>query len=184
MLRRNRRAGVNPLVVDAPQHADVERSASAKVWLNRQGNRIDMDARDALMVGTRTDGAKVARPLSPHLQVYRPQLTSALSIMHRITGVGLAVGAGVLVWWLVAAAGSPASFATVQNVLGSWLGRLFLFGWTVALFFHLANGIRHLWWDSGRGLNLPSVYSTGYMTLAATAVLTLGSWVAWYVVRG
>jgi succinate dehydrogenase / fumarate reductase cytochrome b subunit len=143
-----------------------------------------MDARDALMVGTRTDGAKVARPLSPHLQVYRPQLTSALSILHRITGVGLALGAVVLVWWLVAAASSPQYFDTVQSVLGSWLGRLFLFGWTVALFFHLANGVRHLWWDSGRGLNLPSVYRTGYMTLAATAALTLGTWVAWYMVRG
>jgi succinate dehydrogenase / fumarate reductase cytochrome b subunit len=150
---------------------------------NREDDPIAMDARDALMVGTKTDGTKVARPLSPHLQVYRPQLTSALSIFHRVSGCALAVGALVLVWWLVAAAGRPEYFATVQGVLGSWPGRLFLFGWTAALFYHLSNGIRHLWWDSGRGLDLPSVYRSGYIVLGATAGLTLGSWVAWYVVR-
>jgi succinate dehydrogenase / fumarate reductase cytochrome b subunit len=86
------------------------------------------------------------RPLSPHLQVYRPQLTSVLSIMHRLTGVGLSVGTLLLVYWLAAAAAGPDSFAAAQDFVGSFLGRLLLFGWTVSLFFHLCNGIRHLFW--------------------------------------
>src|SRR5258708_21896065 len=95
-----------------------------------------------------------ARPLSPHLQVYRPQLTSVLSITHRATGVALAIGTLLLVWWLLAAATGPEQFAVVQAVLGSWIGRLLLLGWTWALFYHLANGIRHLFLDAGRGLEL------------------------------
>jgi succinate dehydrogenase / fumarate reductase cytochrome b subunit len=117
------------------------------------------------------------RPLSPHLQVYRPQLTSALSIFHRITGVALAVGTLVLVWWLVAAATGPDYFALVQDWIGSWLGYLLLFGWSAALFYHLANGIRHLVWDAGYGFELESVYRSGWAVLAATAGLTLLAWI-------
>jgi succinate dehydrogenase / fumarate reductase cytochrome b subunit len=117
------------------------------------------------------------RPLSPHLQIYRWQLTSVLSILHRSTGVALTIGTLLLVWWLVAAANGPDSFETVQSFLGSWLGLLLLFGWSVALFYHLCNGLRHLWWDTGRGLDLPSVYSSGWTVLIATAVLTIVAWV-------
>src|SRR5262245_31092410 len=95
-----------------------------------------------------------ARPLSPHLQVYRWQLTMSLSILHRATGVGLAVGTVILVWCLVAAATGPEQFAFAQAMLGSWVGRILLFGWTFALFYHLANGIRHLFWDAGYGFDL------------------------------
>src|SRR5260221_6908133 len=84
------------------------------------------------------------RPLSPHLQIYRPQLTSVLSILHRATGILLGVGTLVLAWWVIAAAAGPDAFARVQGFLGSWLGILVLLGWTAALFYHLANGIRHL----------------------------------------
>jgi succinate dehydrogenase / fumarate reductase cytochrome b subunit len=117
------------------------------------------------------------RPLSPHLQVYRWQLTSVLSILHRATGVALSVGAVLLVWWLAAAAAGPAPYAHLQGFIGSWFGLLLLFGWSVALFYHLCNGIRHLWWDTGHGLELDQVYASGWTVLGATAVLTVLAWV-------
>ncbi len=118
------------------------------------------------------------RPLSPHLQIYRWQLTSVLSILHRFSGIALAAGTLLLVWWLVAAAQGPDSYATVQGFLGSWFGRLVLFGWTVALFYHLCNGLRHLWWDTGHGFDLPTVYKTGWAVVAGTGVLTVIVWIA------
>ena len=124
------------------------------------------------------------RPLSPHLQIYRPQLTSVLSILHRGTGVALAVGLLLLVWWLVAAAVGPDAFATVQWFVGSWLGRLVLFGWTFALLYHLLNGIRHLCWDAGWGFELRTVNATGWAVVAGSIVLTLLAWVLGYGVLG
>lgn len=124
------------------------------------------------------------RPLSPHLQVYRPQLTSVLSFMHRFTGAGLAVGTLLLVYWLVAVASGPDAYETAQNLIGSFIGRLFLFGWTVALFYHLCNGIRHLVWDTGRALDLEGVYLGGWLVLIGTAALTLLSWIFGYVAMG
>lgn len=118
------------------------------------------------------------RPLSPHLQIYRWQLTSVLSILHRMSGVALAVGAILLVCWLGATADGPKSYAKFQGFLGSWFGLLLLFGWSVALFYHLCNGIRHLCWDTGRGLELKSVYASGWTVVAATAVLTVIAWIA------
>jgi succinate dehydrogenase / fumarate reductase cytochrome b subunit len=142
-----------------------------------------MDARDALMVGTASDGKPVARPLSPHLQVYRPQITSALSIFHRISGIALGAGTLLLAWWLTAAAGSPAAFARAQGFVGSWLGMLVLFGWTAALFYHFCNGIRHLWWDTGRGLEISQVERSGKLTLVAATALTVLAWVFALVLR-
>jgi succinate dehydrogenase / fumarate reductase, cytochrome b subunit len=118
------------------------------------------------------------RPLSPHLQVYRWQLTSVMSILHRASGVALAAGTILLVWWLGAASDGPGPYAGVQGFLGSWLGRILLFGWSLALFYHLCNGLRHLWWDTGRGLELRSVYASGWAVVAATVVLTLIAWIA------
>jgi len=117
------------------------------------------------------------RPLSPHLQVYRWQLTSVMSILHRATGVALGLGTILLVWWLVAAAQGPEAYAGVQRFLGSWIGLLLLFGWSVALYYHLFNGLRHLWWDTGRGLDLPTVYTGGWTVLIATALLTAITWI-------
>jgi succinate dehydrogenase / fumarate reductase cytochrome b subunit len=117
------------------------------------------------------------RPLSPHLQIYRWQLTSVLSILHRMTGIALAVGAVLLVSWFGSAADGPASFVRFQGFLGSSVGLIVLFGCSVALFFHLCNGIRHLWWDTGRGLDLKSVYATGWTVVAATAALTALVWI-------
>lgn len=117
------------------------------------------------------------RPLSPHLQVYKPQITSVLSITHRATGIALAAGTLLLVYWLAAAASGAAAYASAQAVIGSWLGYLLLFGWSAALFFHLANGIRHLFWDAGYGYDIKTVYSSGYAVLAATAALTILAWI-------
>ncbi len=124
--------------------------------------------------------SKSDRPLSPHLQVYRFQWTMALSILHRITGVALAVGTLLLVWWLVAAASGPEAFATVQGFIGSILGRLLLFGWTLALFYHLCNGIRHLFWDAGYVFELDVAYRSGLAVLGASVALTLISWILGY----
>ena len=124
------------------------------------------------------------RPLSPHLQVYRWQLTSVMSILHRVSGVALTGGALLLVWWLVAAAAGPGAYAQVQWFLGSWLGLLLLFGWTAALFYHLCNGLRHLWWDAGQGFELSSVYASGWIVAGATGVLTVISWIVGLVQWG
>ena len=124
------------------------------------------------------------RPLSPHLQIYRPQLTSVLSILHRLTGIALAVGTLLLVWWLAAAASGENAFADVQAVIGSWIGRLLLLGWSFALFFHLCNGIRHLFWDAGKGFALGTVYATGRAAVAAAVVLTAAAWIWGYATMG
>ena len=118
------------------------------------------------------------RPLSPHLQIYRWQLTSVLSVLHRATGVALSAGTILLVWWLVAAASGPEAYEGVQDFLGSWIGLLLLFGWTVSLFYHLCNGIRHLVWDAGHALDLESTYVGGWIVVGATATLTLVAWIA------
>ena len=117
------------------------------------------------------------RPLSPHLQIYRLPLLAVMSVLHRATGVALAAGLVLLAWWLGATADGPDAYATVQAVLGSLLGRLVLLGFTVALFYHLANGIRHLLWDIGWGFELPQAYASGRVVLAATAVLTAAAWI-------
>ena len=124
------------------------------------------------------------RPLSPHLQVYRPQITSMLSILHRITGVGLGAGTLLIAWWLIAAATGPEAFEMAQAFLGSLFGRLILLGFTWALFYHLCNGIRHLVWDAGYGYDLDSVTKTGWLVLAASVALTALAWVAGYGMRG
>ncbi len=140
------------------------------------------DVRDALMIGTRTDGSPVRRPLSPHLQVYKPQLTSVLSIMNRISGVATSVGTLMMVWWLVASAGSAHAFAVMQAFMGSFVGIILLFGWTVALMYHLVGGLRHLAWDAGYGFDLPQAYASGWAAIIATAVLTVLIWIVALVV--
>ncbi len=118
-----------------------------------------------------------SRPLSPHLQVYRFQWTMALSITHRITGVGLVMGTLLLSWWLIAAATGPSAFARAQAFIGSGLGLLLLFGWTWALFYHLANGIRHLVWDAGCALDLKNAELGAYIVAGASLALTVIAWV-------
>ena len=124
------------------------------------------------------------RPLSPHLQIYRRQLTSVLSILHRFTGIGLAVGLLYLVCWLVAAASGLDAFDKLQTFNGSPIGKLLLLGWSIAFFYHLLNGIRHLAWDAGWGFELPAAYKSGYAVLIGTVVLTLAAWVIGYYQMG
>lgn len=113
------------------------------------------------------------RPLSPHLQIYRPQLHSAMSIFHRITGVALTLGALLVVWWFLAAAAGPGHFAFVDGLLTSWIGTLVMLASLVALAYHFCNGLRHLWWDTGNGFGLDEITRSGQFVLGATAILTI-----------
>ena len=126
-----------------------------------------------------TTGNKTAgnRPLSPHLQIYRWQWTMLYSILHRATGVALGVGTLILVYWLVALSSGPAAFDGAQALVGSVVGRLFLFGWTFALFYHFCNGIRHLVWDTGIGFDLKVAAWTGHMVPVAAGALTMLAWI-------
>ncbi len=124
------------------------------------------------------------RPLSPHLQIYKWPLTMATSILHRGTGLALAVGTIFLVWWLAAAASGEQAFAPAQWFFGSWLGLIFLFGWCFCFFYHLCNGIRHLVWDAGHGFEIQSAYRASQIVIAAAIVLTLIAFVAGLSVRG
>lgn len=127
------------------------------------------------------------RPISPFLfppmGTYRWQMTSTISILHRLSGLALGFGALLLTWWLLALLGEPSDFDAVQDFLGSIFGRILLLGWTWALFFHLSNGIRHLVWDTGHALTLPNVYRGGWMVIILSVVLTLATWVAGYWFR-
>lgn len=118
------------------------------------------------------------RPLSPHIQVYRPQITSVISICHRITGVGLVAGTLLFTYWLAAAAYGPEAFGRAQSFLGSGFGLLILFGFTFALYFHMANGIRHLFWDMGKGYEMTTVRKTGWLVVITAVVMTLITWFA------
>ena len=124
------------------------------------------------------------RPLSPDLQIYRPQLTSVLSITHRLTGVALSIGSPLLVYWLIAAAAGPSAYSALHGFLASWLGLLLLLGWTFSLFFHLCNGIRHLFWDAGYGFDLQTIYASGWAVVAASIGLTLTAWIISFGMRG
>jgi len=103
--------------------------------------------------------SKERRPLSPHLQVYKPQLTSVTSILHRASGWGLSVGLVMFTWWLAAAAIGPEAYQAFRDFCSSPLGLILLFGWTVAFYYHLANGIRHLIWDTGLLFELKNAYA-------------------------
>ncbi|WP_193185329.1 succinate dehydrogenase, cytochrome b556 subunit [Nisaea sediminum] len=116
------------------------------------------------------------RPLSPHLQIYRLPLTAITSILHRATGVALGLGTLFLVWWLMATATGGSYFEFVQSIMGSWIGLLILFGFSFALFFHLCNGIRHLFWDAGYGFEIATAEMATKLVIAASAVLTVLSW--------
>ncbi len=119
-----------------------------------------------------------SRPKSPNIQIYRPQLTSVLSIANRISGVMSSLAAVGLVVWLVAIARGPGAYAYVRDVLASALGQLVLFAITFAFFLHLCGGIRHLAWDAGYGFELRTIYISGWIVVAASFALTAAAWVA------
>jgi succinate dehydrogenase / fumarate reductase cytochrome b subunit len=133
------------------------------------------------MIMNRTDNGNSAsarpRPLSPNIQIYRPQLTSVLSIANRITGLILSLGAVGLVIWLSAAAAGPPAYGVVQSVIGSWAGQIVLFGCTFAFFLHLCGGIRHLVWDTVHGFELRSIYISGWTVVVSSVALAVTAWV-------
>jgi succinate dehydrogenase cytochrome b subunit len=124
------------------------------------------------------------RPLSPHLSVYRPQITMTMSIVHRITGAALYFGTLLVAVWLMAAASSPESYDRVNWAFGTWLGQLILFGYTWALMHHMLGGVRHLIWDTGAGLEKHTASRIAWATLAGSIPLTVLIWVVGYMVRG
>lgn len=132
----------------------------------------------------RTTSGKRPRPKSPNIQIYRPQLTSVLSILNRITGVLLSVCAVVLVVWLIAAATGPQAYGAVQGAISSWIGQTLLIGATFAFFLHLCGGIRHLVWDTVHGFELWSIYMSGWTVVAASVFLTLAAWILSLLLKG
>ncbi len=127
---------------------------------------------------------KRSRPHSPNIQIYRPQLTSVLSIINRMTGVALSAVAVVLVIWLIAAASGPQAYTTVQAVIVSRIGQVALLGSAFAFFLHLCGGIRHLVWDAGLGFELRTIYISGWGVVAASMALTLLAWIVSLYVGG
>jgi succinate dehydrogenase / fumarate reductase cytochrome b subunit len=118
------------------------------------------------------------RPLSPFMfpTWYRFQITSALSILHRLTGIALVLGSILIVWWLISVAAGGEWFAATHAVLASPIGVVVLFGWSIAFFFHLCNGVRHLAWDAGYGFALSTAHRSGWAVVATTALLTVLTW--------
>jgi succinate dehydrogenase / fumarate reductase cytochrome b subunit len=127
--------------------------------------------------------ARAGRPLSPHLQIFRWYFTMVLSIAHRITGVGLALGLLLFTWWLLALASGPEAFATVHAVMASWFGVLVLFLYTLTLFYHLGNGIRHLVWDFGYGFDPQVARASGAAVLAFAGAMTVLIWLVVAIAR-
>lgn len=119
------------------------------------------------------EAKRVIRPLSPHLQIYRPQLTSITSILTRITGNGLIVGTILAVWWLLAAATSPEYFATANAVATSWFGDLVFTASLWAVWYHYLAGLRHLYWDTGKGMDIPTAEKLGWAVIIGSVVLTI-----------
>lgn len=120
----------------------------------------------------------VERPLSPHLQIYRWQITMTMSILHRATGVGLTIALFVLTWWLVSAATGAEAYEQFRAIVSHPLGIMVMIGFSYALFYHTCTGIRHLLLDTGRFFPIPEIYKSGYTALACSFVLTLAFWLA------
>lgn len=128
--------------------------------------------------------APSARPISPHLSIFRPILTMMMSIVHRITGAALYFGTLLLLWWLIAAASGPNAFAQVQWFMGTFIGRLVLFGYTWALVHHMLGGIRHLIWDVGYGFGASEREWLVRMGLIGSIGITFVLWTVGYMVMG
>ena len=123
------------------------------------------------------------RPLSPHLQIYRPIPTMMSSIVHRITGGALYFGTVLVAWWLIAAASGPDYFATANWVFGSWVGKIVLFGFTWALVQHMLGGVRHLVWDLGYGFDKHLTTRVAKISFVAAPVITVLLWIVGYMAR-
>jgi succinate dehydrogenase / fumarate reductase cytochrome b subunit len=128
--------------------------------------------------------APAQRPLSPHLQIYKPMLSMTMSIVHRITGFGLYFGMLLLAWWLIAAASGPNAYAEIEWFMSTVIGRLILFGYTWALIHHMLGGIRHLIWDTGRGFGPGEREWLVAANLIGSIALTLVLWIVGYLAMG
>ena len=124
--------------------------------------------------------SQTKRPTSPHLQVYSWSLEMALSILHRATGVALGAGALLITWWIIAIATGPEAYDQFRMVMGTIIGKAVLFGFTFALMLHLCNGIRHLFWDMGKGFELEDTHRSSKLVLFTSIALTVLSWVVGY----
>ena len=124
------------------------------------------------------------RPISPHLQIYRPQLTSVLSILHRMTGVFISLGLPCLVYWLWTLTQGQDQYEQGRAIFGSILGRTLLLGWSFAFYYHLCNGVRHLIWDMGKGFEVEDVDRSGWLVVGASTLMTVVTWIVAYSVRG
>ena len=131
-----------------------------------------------------TSAPKRERPLSPHLQVYKPQMTSVTSILHRATGLGMAYGLAVFAWWLISASIGSEAYSVFTGFMASKIGLLLMFGWTIAFYYHMANGIRHLIWDSGFLFKIKNAYAAGYLVLFLTIAFTAMTWFCLIVYKG
>ncbi|MAS40182.1 MAG: succinate dehydrogenase, cytochrome b556 subunit [Porticoccaceae bacterium] len=116
------------------------------------------------------------RPLSPHLQIYRPQINMVMSIWHRMTGAALYFGAALLAWWLLAAATGPEYFNFVNGLFGTWIGMIVLVGFSWALIHHALGGIRHFIWDTASSMDIASVNLLSWATIIFSVLLTAGLW--------
>lgn len=135
------------------------------------------DIRETFYVGHKSDGTLQKRPMSPHLQVYKPIPSMSLSILNRITGAALAFGSTLMVAWLASAAKGPKSFKTVQKVTGSFPGQVVLFGFSASFFLHFIRGIRHLMWDStAKRLEKEEINQDSKIDIIGISALTLGLW--------
>ncbi len=117
-------------------------------------------------------------PLSPHLQIYKKQLTSVLSITHRATGLFLGLGALLLCYWLMSVAAGPEQFANTRAHVQAWYGQVLMVLFCWSFYYHLCNGVRHLFWDAGMGLELDATYRSGYAVVIVATLLTIGTWIA------
>jgi succinate dehydrogenase / fumarate reductase cytochrome b subunit len=136
-----------------------------------------------LEAGT-TTGAARARPLSPHLQIYKPMLTMMMSIVHRITGMALYFGTLLLAAWLIATAMGKTQFDFVNGLFGHPIGKLVLLGYTWALAHHMLGGMRHLIWDTGRGFQIWQINALSWLTIICSVALTLAIWAVGLMLRG
>ena len=116
------------------------------------------------------------RPLSPHLSIYKPQITMVLSITHRMTGVFLSLGIPLIIYWLYALSSGPAAYETASAFFSCLVVKIALFFWTAAFYYHLCNGIRHLFWDMGKGFELETLRASGIAVVVIATILTLATW--------
>ena len=160
-----------------PRPEDPRSTSAAPTARGLKAEKLGRPASaDQVSVGLIVLAAPRGRPVSPNIQIYRPQLTSVLSIANRITGVLLSIAAVGLVVWLLAAESGPRAYGAAEAVISSWPGQIVLLAFTFAFFLHLCGGIRHLAWDTVHGFELRQIYLSGWVSVAASVLLTLAAW--------